>query len=140
MVDMGVPNYLVASSVIGILAQRLVRIVCQKCKHPFTPPQSLLETAGITPEQASKATFMRGKGCGNCQKTGFRGRMGIFELLVINSKIRELVFTNKSSVEIRKTALEQGMHTLYGDGIKKIMRGLTSFEEVLSVAKRTEDD
>jgi type IV pilus assembly protein PilB len=140
MVDMGVPSYLVASSVIAILAQRLVRVNCPKCKQPSTPTDSVLEAAGIPIELAEKATFMKGKGCSNCNKTGYRGRVGIYELMMMTSRIRELSFQGAGSQDIRKAALAQGMRSLYQDGIAKAMRGATTIEEVFRVAKRTEDD
>jgi type IV pilus assembly protein PilB len=140
MVDMGVPNYLVASSVIAVLAQRLVRIVCQRCKQQIQLPESVLRDAGIPPKVAAKATFMKGKGCANCNKNGFRGRQGIFELMLINSKIRELIFKNIAATEIRTQAIANGMKTLYVDGINKVMRGVTSLDEVYRNAKRTEQD
>jgi type IV pilus assembly protein PilB len=140
MIDMGVPSYLVASSVIAVLAQRLVRVNCSKCKHPFTPSDAVLETAGITPELAAKATFMKGRGCNHCQKSGYRGRLGIFELMMMTSKIRELAFSGASTQDIRKAAIAQGMGTLYSDGIMKAMRGITTLEEVFRNAKRTEQD
>ena len=139
MVDMGVPAYLVASSVIAILAQRLVRVICKKCKQPHTPAPTVLESAGITPEMAASATFMKGKGCGYCNKKGHRGRLGIFELMVMTSKIRELAFQGASSVDIRKVALSQGMRSLYDDGIAKVLKGVTTIEEVLRVAKRQDE-
>ena len=138
MVDMGVPAYLVASSVIAVLAQRLVRIICTKCSQPHMPSEAALEAAGITPEMAAGATFKRGKGCGNCQKSGYRGRRGIFELMLMNSKIRDQAFQGASSQDIRRTAVAAGMATLYEDGIQKVMRGITTLEEVMRVAKRTE--
>ncbi len=140
MVDMGVPNYLVASSVIAVLAQRLVRLICPRCRQPLQLPPSVIEDAGIPPQLAAKATFMKGKGCANCNKNGYRGRQGIFELMLINSKVRELIFKNVSSVEIRKLAIEQGMKTLYVDGIYKTLKGVTTLEEVYRNAKRTEQD
>ena len=140
MVDMGVPGYLVASSVIAVLAQRLVRVICARCKQPHQPPESVIVDAGIPPELAKKATFMRGKGCAYCHKKGFRGRIGIYEMMMITSKVRELIFQNASSQEIRKIAISQGMKTLYVDGMYKVMKGVTTFEEVYSVAKRTEQD
>jgi type IV pilus assembly protein PilB len=136
LVDMGVPPYLVASSVIAVVAQRLVRVVCTKCKQPYTPSEGQLEAAGIPPEVAAKAHFMRGKGCGNCQKTGYRGRMGIYELMLMTSKVRELAFARTSTQEIRKAAIAQGMRTLYQDGILKALKGQTTLEEVFRVAKR----
>ncbi|GIX00949.1 MAG: type IV fimbrial assembly protein PilB [Pirellulaceae bacterium] len=140
MVDMGVPNYLVASSVVAVLGQRLVRTVCRRCKTAFKPSESVLADAGIPPEVAEKATFVRGKGCSYCQKSGYRGRMGIYELMVVSSKIREMMFQNKSTVEIAKQAINEGMTTLYCDGIRKVLRGFTTLEEVYRVAKRTEQD
>ena len=138
MVDMGVPAYLVAGSIIGILAQRLVRVICTKCKHPHTPTEAQLELAGITPEQAAGATFMKGQGCSHCGKSGYRGRLGIFELMVMNSKVRELAFQGASTAEIRKAAIKTGMTTLYEDGIRKVCTGITSLEEVFRVAKKVE--
>ncbi len=123
MVDMGVPGYLVASSVIAVLAQRLVRVICNRCKQSYTPPESVLADAGITPEMAKTATFARGKGCSYCQKKGYRGRMAIFEIMMITSKIRELIFSGATSTEIRKAAISQGMSTLYVDGLRKAMTG-----------------
>ncbi len=140
MVDMGVPGYLVASSVIAVLAQRLVRVVCSRCKQSYMPPQSVLEDAGITQEMAKNASFSRGKGCSYCQKKGYRGRMAIFEIMIITAKIRELIFQSSTSTEIRKAAISQGMSTLYVDGLRKAMAGATTLEEVYRVAKRTEQD
>jgi type IV pilus assembly protein PilB len=140
MVDIGVPSYLVASSVVAIMAQRLVRVICTKCRQPFQPSEALLQEAGITPEMAKKANFMKGKGCSNCAKTGYRGRLGIFELMLMNAKVRELSFQGAPTQEIRKAAISGGMHTLYQDGIEKILNGITTFEEVMSEAKRTEQD
>ncbi len=140
MVDMGVPSYLVASSVVAVLAQRLVRLICTKCKQPYKPPQALLDAAGIPPHIAAGATFAKGKGCSHCQKSGFRGRQGVFELMMVTAKVREMVFENRSSQEIRKVAVNQGMKTLYVDGIRKVLEGVTTIEEVFRVAKRTEQD
>ncbi|MCO6456728.1 MAG: type II/IV secretion system protein [Pirellulaceae bacterium] len=140
MIDMGVPGYLVASSVIAVLAQRLVRVNCVRCKQAYTPPESVLIDAGISLEAAKNAEFARGKGCGYCQKKGFRGRLGIFEMMMVNSKIREMIFEARSAVDIRKQAITEGMTTLYVDGIDKAMRGITTLEEVYRVAKRTEQD
>jgi type IV pilus assembly protein PilB len=140
MTDMGVPNYLVASSVIAVLAQRLVRVNCSKCKQPHTPPESVLLDAGISEEMSEQATFMRGKGCGHCNKKGYRGRLGIFELMLIKAKIRQMIFENRSAQEIRKSAIAEGMTTLYVDGLRKVMSGTTTLDEVYRVAKRTEQD
>jgi len=139
MTDMGVPGYLVASSVMAVLAQRLVRVVCTKCKQPYTPSDATLEAAGITPEMAASAKFMKGKGCGNCSKSGYRGRIGIFELMMMTNKVRELAFSGAPTQELRKVALSQGMISLYSDGIRKAMAGQTSIEEVFRVAKKMEE-
>ena len=140
MIDMGVPGYLVASSVIAVLAQRLVRVVCNRCKQSYMPPESVLEDAGITPEMAKNANFTRGKGCSYCQKKGYRGRMALFEIMPVTGKIRELIFANSTSTELRKMAITQGMSTLYIDGIRKAIEGVTTLEEVYRVAKKTEQD
>ena len=140
LIDMGVPAYLVASSVVAILGQRLVRIICQKCKQPYNPSEAALEAAGITREMAATATFMKGRGCNNCNQSGFRGRMGIFELLLMSSKVRELTFHEAPSNDIRRAAIGEGMKTLYADGIGKVLRGTTTLEEVTSTAKMTEQD
>ena len=139
LVDMGVPGYMVASSVIGIMAQRLVRCVCPKCKRPYTPSEAELRAAHITPEMAAKATFMKGKGCVNCNKTGYRGRRAIFELMYMSPKVREMTFKGESTSNIRRLARSEGMHVLFEDGIVKAMKGLTTIEEVMRVARLEED-
>ena len=97
-----------------------------------------MDVAGITPEMAANANFAKGTGCGNCQGNGFRGRLGIFELMLMSSKIRELTFNAAPTEQIRRVAVAEGMKTLYWDGIDKVLRGVTTLEEVLRVAKRTE--
>jgi type IV pilus assembly protein PilB len=138
LVDMGVPAYLVASSVIAIMAQRLVRLICPKCKESYSPAQAAMDAAGITREMAATATFARGRGCANCQRSGFRGRLGIYELMILSSQIRELTFQESPTEIIRRAAVSEGMRTLYWDGIQKVLRGITTIEEVLDTAKRTE--
>jgi type IV pilus assembly protein PilB len=139
MVDMGVPSYLVAGSVIGIMAQRLVRVICPKCKQPHSPTPKQLEVAGITPEQVASANFMKGRGCNHCGQSGYRGRLGIFELMLMTSKLRELAFQGASTQDIRKEAIKGGMATLYDDGIRKVLEGITTLEEVFRVSKRVEN-
>ncbi len=140
LIDMGIPAYLVASSVVAIMGQRLIRVVCQKCKQAYTPSQTMLETTGITPEMAAGATFLKGRGCGNCQGTGFRGRLAIFELMIMSSKIRELTFAEAPTEQLRRTAVTEGMKTLYWDGIDKVLRGVTTLEEVYRIAKKSDED
>jgi type IV pilus assembly protein PilB len=139
MIDMGVPAYLVASSVIAVLAQRLVRVVCPKCKQPFQPSDAALEAAGITPEMAAKGTFMKGRGCNHCGGGGYRGRLGIFEMMIMSAKIRELAFSGAATQVIRRAAVNLGMTTLYNDGIHKVLKGITTLEELLRAAKQVEN-
>ena len=138
LIDMGVPPYLVASSILAVLAQRLVRVVCTKCKTAFKPSKTVLEAAGINPEMAKNATFVKGKGCGNCQNKGYRGRIGIYELMVMTPKLRELAFESAPTQEVRKLAVAEGLNTLYDDGIRKVLNGITTLDEVYRVAKQTE--
>jgi type IV pilus assembly protein PilB len=136
--DMGVPAYLVASSVIAVLAQRLVRVNCTKCKQPYQPLDTQIEAAGITPEMLQGATFMKGRGCGHCQKSGYKGRLGIFELMIMTNKIREMAFQGAATQELRRAAVGQGMRIMFDDGIAKALRGITTLDEVFRVAKRAE--
>jgi type IV pilus assembly protein PilB len=138
MIDMGVPAYLVASSVIAVLAQRLVRVNCPKCKQPHQPLDTQIEAAGITPEMLKGATFMKGRGCAHCQKSGYKGRLGIFELMVMTNKLRELAFQGAATQEIRRAAVGQGMRVMFEDGIAKALRGITTLDEVFRVSKKTE--
>jgi type IV pilus assembly protein PilB len=132
MVDIGVQPFLVASSVIAIMAQRLVRIVCTKCKEPDEPSAVEIKASGFTPEQLKGATFMRGRGCSYCNHTGYRGRKGIFELLRMTSSMREMTFKREPTQTIRRQARLHGMRTLLEDGLEKALRGMTTLEEVLS--------
>ncbi|MCR4416084.1 MAG: GspE/PulE family protein, partial [Thermoguttaceae bacterium] len=140
LIDMGVPAYLVASSVVAIMAQRLVRVVCQKCKQPYNPSEAALSAAGVTPQMAANATFMKGKGCSACNGSGYRGRIGIFELMLMSPKIRELTFNEAPTNQIRRAAVSEGMKTLYVDGLQKVCRGITTLEEVVRTAKPTDED
>jgi type IV pilus assembly protein PilB len=140
MVDIGVPGYLVASSVVAILAQRLVRTICKKCGAPHTPPEHVIKEAGLTMEDVKDATFRKGKGCNACQKSGFRGRLGIYEMLIIDARVRQMIFEDTPTNEVRKYAISKGMSTLYMDGLEKVKAGVTTFDEVFRVAKRTEQD
>ncbi|KAA5540700.1 type II/IV secretion system protein [Roseiconus nitratireducens] len=140
MVDIGVPSYMVASSVIAVLAQRLVRTICPRCKVRYQPPESVIADAKLPPEMVAQAEFSRGKGCPYCGRSGYRGRIGIYELMVINGKLREMMFRSANTNEIRTEAINSGMSTLYADGMLKVIRGITTFEEVYRVAKQTEQE
>ena len=132
LADIGVPPFLIASSVIAIMAQRLVRVNCIKCKEPTTPPATEIRAAAIGQEALAKATFMKGRGCNHCRQNGFRGRQGIFEMMRMSSVIRELTFAQAPAQEIRRKARASGMKTLLEDGISKALRGMTTLDEVLS--------
>ncbi len=131
--DIGVPPFLIASSVIAIMAQRLVRLVCLKCRESYMPPEEEIKAARITPEMMKTASFMRGKGCKNCNNTGYRGRKGIFEMLAMNAKLREMTFNREPTQVIRKVARSTGMRTLLEDGVYKALKGITTLEEVMSI-------
>src|SRR5579883_942437 len=133
LVDIGVQPFLVASSLIAVMAQRLVRVICPKCKEPDKPDTAELRSAGLTPEQIKSATFMRGRGCNYCYHTGYRGRLGIFEMLKMNASIREMTFSRAPHQEIRRQARLLGMRTLLEDGVEKALKGVTTLEEVLSI-------
>jgi type IV pilus assembly protein PilB len=136
LVDIGIQPFLVASSVLAIMAQRLVRKVCPKCKVRYEPPAHLLAGLGLRPEIAKKANFMRGKGCNHCNKKGYRGRQGIYELMTMTPQVREMAFKGESTLNVRKLARKQGMRTLFEDGIIKAIRGITTIEEVLRITQR----
>ena len=140
MVDIGVPSYMVASSVIAVLAQRLVRTICPRCKIRYTPPQNAILESGLPPEMVKQAEFSRGKGCAYCGRTGYRGRIGIYELMLVNNRLRELMFKGTTTQSVREEAINNGMSTLYTDGMLKVIRGITTFEEVYRVAKKTEQE
>ncbi|RMF86307.1 MAG: type II secretion system protein GspE [Nitrospinota bacterium] len=136
LLDMGVEPYLVASAVIGILAQRLVRVICPQCKERYIPEPKSLEEVGLHLFQEGFDGYLyRGKGCEACMHTGFRGRTGIYELLVMDDPIRRLTLHNTDSNTIKREAIQRGMKTLLMDGVEKMKRGITTLEEVLRVTQ-----
>jgi general secretion pathway protein E/type IV pilus assembly protein PilB len=130
LIDQGVKPFLVASSLIGILAQRLVRKICTKCKESTQPPDDQLKMLKITPEKLKGVTFYKGKGCEHCNGIGYHGRIGIMELLEVDDSVRKLIYQKVSSPQIRKRARETGMRTLREDGIQKVLSGMTTLEEI----------
>lgn len=140
MVDIGVPSYMVASSVIAVLAQRLVRTICPRCKVRYQPTESVLEDSQLPPEMIAQAEFSKGRGCTYCGRSGYRGRIGIYELMLVNNKLREMMFKGSTTKLIREEAIRTGMSTLYADGMLKVIRGVTTFEEVYRVSKQTEQE
>lgn len=134
MVDMGVEPFLVASSIVGIVAQRLVRTLCPDCKEPYAASEEEMLELGLNPEMVGASpTFWRDKGCGVCIGTGYRGRTGIYELMLPSDEIRELILKNVDSNTIKRKARTQGMRTLREDGARRVLVGITSSAEVLRV-------
>jgi general secretion pathway protein E/type IV pilus assembly protein PilB len=131
LVDIGVKPFLVASSTRCLMAQRLVRKICKKCIEPYTPTDSEMRALGITPEMLKGATLMKGRGCNNCNNTGNRGRFGVFEIFVIDDEARKLIYDQAPTSVLRARAREMGMRTLREDGVRKILAGLTTPEEVI---------
>ncbi|MCF8143107.1 MAG: type II secretion system ATPase GspE [Deltaproteobacteria bacterium] len=133
LVDMGIEPFLVTSSVTAILAQRLVRVICKDCKEAYTPDQESLQSIGIPPEMAQGREICRGRGCPSCLDTGFKGRTGIFELMILDEPVRNLILKTSDSNAIKQKAVEQGMLTLRQDGAQKVLNGITTIEEVFRV-------
>ncbi len=131
LIDIGVKPFLVASSTRGLMAQRLVRKVCKKCAQPYVPTEDEMRTLSFDASAAQNAKFMHGKGCPDCSNTGYRGRMGIFEVFVIDDDVRKLIYDKVSSSVLRARAREMGMRTLREDGIRKVLAGLTTPDEVI---------
>ncbi len=131
LMNMGIEPFLVATSVNLICAQRLVRRICVQCKEPLQIQAAALTEAGYSPEEASKITVQHGKGCGTCNNTGYKGRVGLYEVMEINDELRELILVGASALELKKKAMEQGMITLRRSGLQKVASGLTTMEEVL---------
>ena len=133
MIDIGVKPFLVASSTRAIMAQRLVRKICEKCKEPYEPQEAELRLLGPAAKQLASAQLFHGKGCADCSFTGYRGRLGIYEIFLIDDQVRNLIFDQVSSTELRIKARELGMRTLREDGVRKVVAGITTLEEVLRV-------
>lgn len=131
LIDMGVEPFLIASSLEGILAQRLVRKICTACKTPYEPSEAVLRQIGLSVHDVGDKNFYYGTGCDQCNRTGYKGRKGIYELLDITEPIRELITQRAPSVVIRQKAIELGMDTLRADGLRSIFEGETTIEEVL---------
>jgi type IV pilus assembly protein PilB len=139
LVDMGVKPFLVASSVRAIMAQRLVRKVCPRCRVPYTPTEYEMRALKLDPEEVKNATLYRGTGCADCSRTGYRGRTGIYEIFIVDEEIRRLIYEKVPANVIRARARELGMRTLREDGVRKVMAGITTPEEVISITMGDED-
>ncbi|MBC8473359.1 MAG: Flp pilus assembly complex ATPase component TadA [Candidatus Omnitrophica bacterium] len=135
LIDMGVKPYLASSTVQGVLAQRLVRTICPSCREAYKPSEEEAKILSLSPEDVNSLKLYRGKGCPTCAYTGYKGRMGIFELFIMTDEARELVLNNSSSTELNKKAKESGMKGLKEDGLNKVKRGYTTVEEVIRVTQ-----
>jgi len=131
LMNMGIEPFLVATSVNLICAQRLVRKICQNCKEKLDVPQQAMLDAGFSQEEAATTNISIGKGCGTCNKTGYKGRVGLYEVMEINDELRELILVGASALELKKKAIDQGMLTLRRSGLTKTAAGLTTLEEVI---------
>ena len=135
LIDMGVQPFLVACSLMAVMAQRLVRVVCPKCKEPYTPSPEEVDVFNITPDEVSEGQWVRGKGCNHCKHTGYKGRRAVFELMTMNSTLREMAFNSEPAQNIRRQARLLGMKTLVEDAKDKAYQGMTTLAEVYKLSK-----
>ncbi len=136
--DIGVELYLIAATLNLVISQRLVRVLCESCKHEVKPTVEEIKVASLVDERAAEWIFYKGAGCPKCNHTGFRGRMGIFEFLEVTDPIREMIMNGAGTVAVRQKAKEEGMESLLASGLGLVKKGLTTVEEVLSVAPLSE--
>ncbi|HYA31510.1 MAG TPA: ATPase, T2SS/T4P/T4SS family, partial [Thermodesulfovibrionales bacterium] len=144
LIDMGVEPFLVASSLVAVLAQRLVRTICPFCKEPYESTdaersyfsESTFLNSSLSGGQAKGVRLYRGRGCEKCRASGYLGRTGIFEIMYVNPEIREMITDRKDSQVIKDHAVSKGMKTLYMDGLNRVMKGDTTLQEVLRVIQR----
>ncbi len=139
LIDMGVKPYLVSSTVQAILAQRLVRKICSNCNESYTPTQDELVAVDLKPQDLEEKTLQRGHGCKECVYTGYKGRIGIFELLIVDDGLRELIVKRAPSGIIREAARKAGMRTLREDGLLKVLKGITTIPEVVRITHGYEE-
>ncbi len=133
LVDIGAKPFLLAAALRATMAQRLVRRNCPQCRRAYQPTPRELRALDLTPEQVAGATFLRGAGCAECNGTGYRGRLGIFEIFFISDAIRAMIYEQASAARLRAQARREGMRTMREDGVRKVLAGLTTIEEVVSV-------
>ncbi len=139
LVDMGIEPFLVASSIEGLVAQRLVRRLCNECKKPIAVDRSYLEECDFPLHRLSDGTIYEPQGCENCRNTGFRGRTGIYEIIVVTDILRSLVVTRASTTALRQQTIKEGMRSLRDDGWNKVLKGITTIEEILRVSEEDEE-
>jgi len=128
-IDMGIEPFLVASAMIGVLAQRLLRTIDPRCKENYTPPQDAIRRLGLNIAESEDITFSRGAGCDFCKGTGYRGRVGVYEMMLLQDNLRDLILKRCSTHELRRAAIEGGMSTLKDDALQKVLLGITTLEE-----------
>jgi len=133
LVDIGVKPFLVATALRGVVAQRLIRRNCPECSRPHLPAAAELQALRIGAAEAAGANFRRGAGCAACQGTGYRGRLGIFEIMTVTGPMREMIHRGAGGAQLRAQARADGMRSLREDGVRKIIAGLTTVEEVASI-------
>ncbi|MCX6938987.1 MAG: ATPase, T2SS/T4P/T4SS family [Verrucomicrobia bacterium] len=133
LIDIGVKPFLVSTSLRAVMAQRLTRKICKKCKQPYTPDPRELRSLNITAQQAVNASFAKGAGCENCNGSGYRGRAGIFEIFVSNDELQRMIYENVGTSRLRDKARSLGMRTMREDGLRKVLSGMTTIEEVVSI-------
>ncbi len=133
LINMGVEPFLISASLAGIMAQRLIRVICPDCKEAYEPSKALLDRLGLS--NKPKVKFYQGKGCSSCKGTGYRGRTGVYELMTIDDDLREMIITNASTVQLRDMARKKGMKILSEDGLDKVLKGQTTWEEVSRVTE-----
>jgi general secretion pathway protein E/type IV pilus assembly protein PilB len=139
LVDMGVKPFLVSSSIRAVLAQRLIRKICPDCKQPYAPTEVELRALNLSTSNLAEARFSKGHGCDRCRGTGYRGRAGIFEIFVVDDEMRHLINEGVPVSKIRQRARDLGMRTLREDGIRKVVSGMTTPEEVISATMSDKD-
>lgn len=132
LLDMGIEPYLIASTLVAVAAQRLVRRLCPHCKQAYTPEEAMLKRFGLTKTSIQKATFYKAKGCEDCNQTGYKGRLALFEVMEVSNTISRLTMERADTNVIEKQARSEGMTLLFEDGLRKVMLGLTTLEEVLA--------
>jgi len=135
LVDLGIEPFLISSSVLAVVAQRLVRVLCNACKEPYSPDPESLKRLHLEPDMVENAVFYRAKSCDKCFQSGYRGRVGIYEILVLQENLQAMILKTHDSHQLKKEAVASGMTTLYQDGIQKVLQGVTTIEEVLRVTQ-----
>ena len=140
LIDMGIEPFLISSTILGVLAQRLIRRVCPQCRKSYSPHPEQIRELGVSEDRVRKTggSFFTGQGCEHCRETGYRGRLGVHELLVMTDKVKAAVMESSDANFIQRCALKDGMITLRRDGTSKVLRGLTTPEELLSITADNE--